>query len=609
MYLYNKKTSLAGINSLKFLCHEMYQYKWYSIILPFLACVSHVSQSLILIMLPKLVLDAVSQNQSFNALAMKTTLVGLGLVTATIVNLFIHNEIDKCSQMFLFQRLISLWQRKMIHLDYGVYISGNGKVLMEKARQVISSPNWGVVQLLGSEALLLEAVVGLVVYCVLVGSLHPLILLFLGAIFLVELVVGIKTENKKQDYKEQRAKANRRLNYIAYGTKGMKEAKDIRIFSMGTMLKKITRDVIRDKNKVEVQVQKWQFLHTFITAAMILIRDSAAYIFLIYRYMNSDMSLGDFLMYFAAITGTGMWLTKLSNAISSYKEVAHYIRDFYDFMILPEEDNVDKFRISIGAPVSFELKNVSFSYFEQTDDGEKEIPVIKNLNLSVKAGEKIAIVGVNGAGKSTLIKLLCGILNPREGEIFVNGINRKEFRRKDYYALFSAVFQNSQLLPISIEDNIALNIRGQLNHEMMWNCIRKAGLEEKINSLTQKERTCLLKQVSEEGTQLSGGQEQRLLLARALYKDGPVLLLDEPTAALDPIAENEIYQKYCELTEGKTSFFVSHRLASTRFCDRILYMEDGVITEMGTHDELIKLNGKYADMFAVQSKYYQEGEV
>jgi len=609
MYLYNKKTSLAGINSLKFLCHEMYQYKWYSIILPFLACISHVSQSLILIMLPKLVLDAVSQNQSFNALAMKTTLVGLGLVTATIVNLFIHNEIDKCSQMFLFQRLISLWQRKTIRLDYGVYISGKGKVLMEKARQVISSPNWGIVQLLSSEASLLEAAVGLVVYCALVGSLHPLIILFLGALFLVEFVVGIKIENKKQDYKEQRAKVNRRLNYIAYGTKGMREAKDIRIFSMGTMLKKITRDVIRDKNKVEVQVQKWQFLHTFITAAMILIRDSAAYIFLIYRYMNSDMSLGDFLMYFAAITGIGMWLTKLSNAISSYKEVEHYIRDFYDFMILPEENDVDKLRISIGTSVSFELKNVSFSYFEQTDDGEKEIPVIKSLNLSVKAGEKIAIVGVNGAGKSTLIKLLCGILNPREGEILVNGINSKEFCRKDYYALFSAVFQNSQLLPVSIEDNITLNIRKQLNHEMMWDCIRKAGLEEKINSLPQKERTCLLKHVSEEGTQLSGGQEQRLLLARALYKDGPVLLLDEPTAALDPIAENEIYQKYCELTEGKTSFFVSHRLASTRFCDRILYMEDGVITEMGTHDELIKLNGKYADMFAVQSKYYQEGEV
>lgn len=609
MYPYKNQKNPEGRKSLEFLRHEMYQYKWYSVFPPFLACISQVSQSLILIILPKLVLDAVSTNQSFETLAVKTTLAGLGLMAATLCNLFIHNEIDKCSQMFLFQRLTYLWQRKTIRLDYGVYISGKGKVLMEKARQVISSPNWGVVQLLGSKASLLEAVVGLIAYCVLVGSLHPLVILFLGVFFLAELVAGIKIENRKQDYKEQRAKANRRLNYIAYGTKGMKEAKDIRIFSMGAMLKKITREVIQDKNEVEAKVQKWQFLHTFITAAMILLRDSAAYLFLIYKYLSSDMSLGDFSMYYAAITGIGMWLTKLSGAISVYKEVELYTQDFYEFMCLPEENEGDRLKIDIEAPISFELKNVSFSYFEQTEEGEKEIPVIKNLNLSVKPGEKIAIVGVNGAGKSTLIKLICGILNPSQGEILVNGISGKAFCKKDYYALFSAVFQNSQLLPVSIADNVMLNMGEKKNYERMWGCIRKAGLEEKVGSLPQKEQTCLLKQVAEGGTQLSGGQEQRLLLARALYKDGAVLLLDEPTAALDPIAENEIYQKYCDLVQGKTSFFVSHRLASTRFCDRIIYMEDGVIAEMGTHEELMKLNGKYADMFAVQSKYYQGGEV
>lgn len=607
MYQYKEEKSHAGVKNLIFLHHEMCRYKWYSILLPFLACISQVSKSLLFIMLPKFVLDAVAGNQSVKVLAVNTAVIGLGLIAATVMNLIIHNEIEKCSQMFLFHRLISMWQRKTIRLDYHIYISGQGKVLMEKARQVISSPNWGVVQLLGSEATLLEAVAGLVAYCVLVGSLHALILPFLCLFFLIELIVGIKIENRKQTYKDQRARANRRLNYIAYGTKGMKEAKDIRIFSMVPMLKKITRDVIGAKCKVEEDVQRWQFLHTFITAAMILIRDSAAYLFLIYKYMNSGMSIGNFTMYFAAITGIGMWLTKLSNAISGCKEVGIYLCDFCVFLMLPEEDETDKPKISIEAPVSFELKNVSFSYWEQTDEGEKEVTVIRNLNLHVRAGEKIAIVGVNGAGKSTLIKLLCGILTPDQGEILVNGMNSKDFCKRDYYALFSAVFQNSQLLPVSIADNIVLNVRRKIDHKFMWECIRKAGLEEKIMSLPQKEQTCLLKQVSEEGTGLSGGQEQRLLLTRALYKDGPVLLLDEPTAALDPIAENEIYQKYCDLSGGKTSFFVSHRLASTRFCDRIIFLENGAIAEMGTHDELIKLNGKYADMFAIQSKYYREG--
>lgn len=608
MYPYKEK-NLAGIKGLKFLHRELYQYKWYSVFLPFVACISQVSQSLLFIILPKLVLDAVSMHLSFDVLAMKTGAVGLGLMAVTVLNLVIHSEIDKCSQMFLFQRLTVLWQRKTMRLNYGVYISGNGKVRMEKARQVISSPNWGVVQLLKSEALLWEATVGLIAYCVIVGSLHPLVLVFTGSLFLVQLVAGIRTEMRKQDYKEERAKANRGINYIAYGTKGMKEAKDIRIFSMGTMLKQISQDVIRKKSGIEKQVQKWQFLHTSITASLILIRDGAVYLYLIYKYMNSDMSLGDFSMYFAAVTGIGMWLTKLSDAIAGYKETELFVQDFYEFMLLPEEDNLEKSGPGLEAPISFELNNVSFSYFEQTDDGEKEIPVIRNLNLSVKAGEKIAIVGVNGAGKSTLIKLLCGMLEPSEGEILVNGINQKAFCKKDYYALFSAVFQNSQILPVSIADNITLNIKEQVNAEDMWECIRKAGLEEKIHSLPKKEQTCLVKQISEEGTQLSGGQEQRLLLARALYKDGSVLLLDEPTAALDPIAENEIYRKYCDLTEGRTSFFVSHRLASTRFCDRIIYMENGTVVETGTHEELLRLKGKYADMFAVQSNYYQEGAV
>lgn len=618
MYKYKKENSHAGMKSLILLLHEMRLYKWYSTLLPWLACISQVSQSLILIMLPKYVLDAVSGNRSFEVLVMQTAIIGLGLIVTTLMNLIVRNEIDKCSQMFLFQRLTSMWQRKTISLDYNIFISGQGKVLMEKAREVISSPNWGIVELLKREASLLEAGAGLIVYCILVGKLHPLILVLLSLFFIVELIAGVKIEDKKQDFKEQRAKANRRLNYIAYGTKGIKEAKDIRIFSMVPMLKKITQDVIQGKCKVESEVQRWQFARTFITAAFILIRDSAAYIFLIYRYLTSSMSIGDFSMYFAAITGVGMWLTKLSNSITGWKEVGRYIRDFYEFMLLPEDnvstpvsasDDIDKSEMSIGSPVSFELKNISFSYSKQTEKGEQEIPIIKNFNLHVNAGEKIAIVGVNGAGKSTLIKLLCGILTPDSGKIFVNGVDSKSFSKKKYYELFSAVFQKSQILPVSIADNIMLNIKRENDKEAMWDCVRKAGLEEKIMSLPAKEQTCLLKQVSEDGTQLSGGQEQRLLLARALYKDAPILLLDEPTAALDPVSENEIYQKYCDLTAGKTSFFVSHRLASTRFCDRIIFMENGTIAEMGTHDELMQMNGKYADMFAVQSKYYQEGGI
>lgn len=608
--MYKKQNNLAGTKGLVFLLQEMYQYKWYSIVLPFLACLSQVSQSFILIMLPKIVLDAVENRCGLDFWITRITAAGIGLAIVTLLNLIIHNEIVKCSQTFLYRRLTVLWEKKTLRLDYNIFISNQGKITMEKARHAICSPNWGAVELLGRLAGVLEAGAGLLSYCMIVGRLHPFMIVFLGILFAMELACGIETERKKQGLKDERARADRRLNYIAYGTKGIKEAKDIRMYSMSALLKTVSQECVRNKCSVETKVQKWQFVHMAVTSAMILLRDSIAYLFLIYCYLFKGMSIGDFSFYFAVITGIGMWLTKMSDAVAGFKEAKHSVLDFYEFMMLPEEDDTRKSTVEIKGPISFELKDVSFSYSVQSENREKQVPIIRNMNLHVKAGEKLAIVGINGAGKSTLIKLLCGMLTPDKGEILVNGIDSRAFPKKEYYELFSAVFQKLQLLPVSIADNIMLNVRTERDGALMWDCLRKAGLEEKIKSLPGKENTCLVKQVSEDGIELSGGQEQRLLLARALYKNAPVLILDEPTAALDPISENDIYQKYSRLTEGKTSFFVSHRLASTRFCDRIIFLENGEIVESGTHDELMKRNGRYADMFRVQSKYYQnDGEV
>ncbi|MBQ7919022.1 MAG: ABC transporter ATP-binding protein [Lachnospiraceae bacterium] len=246
------------------------------------------------------------------------------------------------------------------------------------------------------------------------------------------------------------------------------------------------------------------------------------------------------------------------------------------------------------------MEDVSYRYPEAEND------TIKHMNLTIKPGEKLAIVGLNGAGKTTLVKLLCGFLDPTEGRVLLNGEDIRKYNRRDYYDLFSAVFQDFSVLEASVAVNVAQNV-DNIDENRVRLCIEKAGLTEKVNSLPAGIDSKIGRQIYEDGVELSGGQTQILMLARALYKDGAVLVLDEPTAALDPIAENDIYHKYSEMTKGKTSLFISHRLASTRFCDRILFLENGEIAEEGTHESLLAWGGGYAKLFEVQSRYYKEG--
>ena len=235
-----------------------------------------------------------------------------------------------------------------------------------------------------------------------------------------------------------------------------------------------------------------------------------------------------------------------------------------------------------------------------------EKPTLKDLNLTIRPGEKIALVGLNGAGKSTLVKLLCGLYRPTSGTIRVGGRSLSSYGREEYFSLIAAVFQDVKLLPLTIAQNVASDNGDGIDRERVKQCLSLAGLGEMAESLPKKEDTPLGRGVLDDGIELSGGERQKVWMARAFYKRAPILILDEPTAALDPLAEQEIYEKYVRMSEGKTSLFISHRLASTRFCDRIWLLENGRVTEQGSHEELMRKKGAYARLFEVQGKYYRK---
>ena len=354
------------------------------------------------------------------------------------------------------------------------------------------------------------------------------------------------------------------------------------------------------------------------SALLILVQNGAAYAILIYRILvTGTLEPASFVFYFSIITGFAGWFQSFLNGLSSAQQNSRQFCDLRAYLDLP--DRYSKQNDSAALPQdtwSVEFRDVSFRYPVEQKPGEETSEldeqqelaplVLKNVSFRIEKGEKLALVGLNGAGKTTLVKLLSGLLEPTEGQILINDRPLGDYDRDAYFKALSVVFQDIFLLPVTLRQNITLCPESQVDEERLSWCLREADMESWIHELPQGVDTYLVKSVRDGAVDMSGGQKQKLALARALYKGGRMMILDEPTAALDPIAENKMYLEYDRLIGGNTALFISHRLSSTRFCDRILLLENGCVAESGTHDQLMTLGGKYAELFNIQAHYYRE---
>lgn len=442
-------------------------------------------------------------------------------------------------------------------------------------------------------------------YMGLLLMVKPLMLIVILVTTLIGFFINNYLSEYKYKHKDLEAEEDKKLSWLNEVSRSSHYSKDIRIFGLRSWLTELhdkSMDLLHIFNKKVAKVYLWAGIADLFLA---FFRNALAYVYLIGLVINNEISISEFLLYFSAVEGFTNIVTGVMNQLNTLKKQSvdlSIVREVIDYPEIFKFEDGEILNVNLNDDYIIELKNVSFCYPGSNKN------ILKNINLTINSNEKIAIVGLNGAGKTTLVKLICGYYDPTEGEILLNGVNIKKYNREHYYKMFSAVFQHFSLLAGSIAINVS-QTEDNINYEKVYDCIQKAGLKDKIESLPNKYESKLNREVYEDAISLSGGEMQRLMLARALYKDAPVIVLDEPTSALDSIAEADIYNKYNELAKNKSSLFISHRLASTRFCDRILFIEDEKIVEQGTHEELLALGGRYAHLFEVQSQYYREGGI
>lgn len=553
--------------------------------------------------LPALVVAEFTGGAPLSRMAFRVGMVILLMLTANVLRTF-SKGLSQTYYLtkYRFQKNMEV-NRKSMTCFFQNYESKDIRELGDRA--TLATQQWNGVQPVSDvpsrSMKLVENILCYLLFGSVISFVSPLLVPILTIAPAVNWFCARAYRNWEYAHRDKWTDIDHRLWYVQGETADFRAGKDIRIYGCAGWFRQIYSDLCARRAFWNRQLIWRSFLSRIADLFVILLRDGAAYALLIKMTLAGELTVDRFLLYFSAISMFASFIGNIMTEWNGIRATSLDLCDYRKYLDLPEQDGTGEADVTklLGTAPEITFEHVSFRYEGAHSD------TLQDLNLTLNSGEKVALVGLNGAGKTTLVKLLCGLYLPTEGDIKINGISVRKFRRKDYYRLFAPVFQDVQTGFFSLAETVSGQIGEGTDFRRAGQCLELAGLGEKLRSLPQGIHTKLDKQLYADGIALSGGEAQKLMLARALYKDAPVLVLDEPTAALDPVAENQIYLQYQEMTQKKTSLFISHRLASTQFCDRILYLKDGQVAEEGTHQELIALGGEYAGLYEKQSCWYK----
>lgn len=594
-----------------------------------------------MVLIPAGVVELLQSKAKISLLLTSIVLWIGGILVLNLIRTYVHDKLDNMAVILTDVQYWRRLQKKVMSCDLKHLEGEEERERLYEAQGSLRGGDGtgklsGVIGLYTYGTALIINIAGFLLYASLAGSLN---LILLGILFLTS-IVNCYAKSKAIKYQFEHMDKfwdnSSRFWYLKKESINTEKTKDIRMYHMHDWFDKALRKNTDEATGYFEDIHNHHFYGNVVIRVMAIIRDSFAYGFLIYQLIQGNMDISEFIIYLGVIAGFGVWVSEIVNTYSYLRKIndgialfRDYVKDIEGVEVTTEKDVSQEKKIKIPQICNeIVFEDVTFGY------GDKNI--FEHFNLTLREGEKLALVGINGAGKTTLMKLLCGLYPLSGGRILINGQDISKLSKKQCYEYISILFQDVHVLPFSIGKNVAcawtdeevkeMNRTNDKNlcsrafskvdsvyfenndyeEEKVMTCLKKAKLWDKVKSLPRGIHTPLTQILDATGIRLSGGETQRLMLARALYKDAPILILDEPTAALDPIAESELYEEYANLCENKVSVFISHRLSSTRFCDRIVFLEHGRIVEEGTHEALMKKNGSYASMYNIQSHYYQK---
>lgn len=551
-------------------------------------------------LIPAVAIAGIMEGEPGRFFAVMTAVLLLSLAAGICCDVSRQYLLD-CRVFTRFQVFLSDYVKSILTADYEKVEPAKRQKEISLGAKAVIGGNWGVEKLMTESVEFLVQMFGLLTYAAAVLTLDWRILLVLLFTFLLDFVLRGHAVRYYQRHHVELSEANRRLNYLEEISLDHGAGKDIRVYAMDgwfrSLFAKLHADAVDFQRRAEFRFYIPAFGNQFCVAG----QEILAYFVLVGLVLSGKLTVAEFTLQLGLVRGFTNWIFGVAGSFGALKKANNETNDYRSVMEMtkPEHSGAKPAQDFTSGP-QIEFRDVSFRYLGAEEDS------VSHISFRIRPKEKVALVGNNGAGKTTLVKLLCGLYRPTSGSILVNGEDISGWETEAYQRLLSVVFQDSSLFAFTVEENVSATVPDSEEQKRVREALREVGLLEKVEGLAKGEKTFITQTLDSGGVEFSGGERQRLLLARAVYQNGPVLILDEPTAALDAIAESRLYEEYSQLTGGKTALFISHRLASTRFCDRILLLEKGRIAEEGTHEALMERGGRYRELYEIQSHYYRE---